>query len=29
MPMNDWTELRQAVVNAGKRLLAEGLVART
>jgi len=27
--MNDWTELRQAVVAAGKRLLAEGLVART
>jgi len=27
--MNDWTELRQAVVGAGKRLLAEGLVART
>ena len=27
--MNDWTELRQSVVGAGKRLLAEGLVART
>ena len=27
--MNDWTELRQAVVGAGRRLLAEGLVART
>jgi L-fuculose-phosphate aldolase len=27
--MNDWTELRQAVVDAGRRLLAEGLVART
>ena len=27
--MNDWTELRQAVVGAGQRLLAEGLVART
>ena len=27
--MNDWTELRQAVVGAAKRLLAEGLVART
>jgi L-fuculose-phosphate aldolase len=27
--MNDWAELRQAVVGAGRRLLAEGLVART
>ena len=27
--MNDWTELRRAVVSAGQRLLAEGLVART
>ena len=27
--MNDWTELRRAVVGAGQRLLAEGLVART
>lgn len=27
--MNDWTELRWAVVGAGRRLLAEGLVART
>jgi L-fuculose-phosphate aldolase len=27
--MKDWTLLRQAVVNAGRRLLAEGLVART
>ena len=27
--MRDWTELRQAVVGAGRRLLAEGLVART
>src|SRR5512137_1701976 len=27
--MNNWTELRQAVVDAGRRLLAEGLVART
>jgi L-fuculose-phosphate aldolase len=27
--MNDWTELRRAVVGAGQRLLAEGLVVRT
>jgi L-fuculose-phosphate aldolase len=27
--MKDWNELRQAVVGAGRRLLAEGLVART
>jgi L-fuculose-phosphate aldolase len=27
--MNDWTQLRQTVVDAGRRLLAEGLVART
>ena len=27
--MNDWTQLRQAVVRAGQRLLTEGLVART
>jgi L-fuculose-phosphate aldolase len=27
--MNDWIQLRQAVVGAGRRLLAEGLVART
>lgn len=29
MPIEDWTVLRQSVVDAGKRLLAEGLVART
>lgn len=27
--MNDWTTLREAVAHAGRRLLAEGLVART
>ncbi len=27
--MNDWNTLRQAVADAGRRLLAEGLVART